>query len=282
VGIVTDSASDLPEEVVRAHGIKVVPLVLVRGVESYRDGVDITAEDFHRALREGGDLPTTSQPPPAAFLEAFRRAAEEAEEVVGILVGSNLSGTFRSAEAAAFRFDDARVYLVDSLGASLLQGLLVLKATELAELALPPMEILKELRRIRERSGVVLTVDSLDRLVASGRLGKGKAWLASLLGIRPILKVPTDGRPVVPVGKALGRGRMLPALLEAVWREIPPGARRLRFGIIHVGVPEVVPRISEALRSRFGEVEILSSPATPVLATHTGIGAFAVAFLVED
>ncbi len=282
VGIVTDSAGDLPEEVIRAHGIKVVPLVLVRGGESFRDGVDITAEEFHRDLLEGGDLPTTSQPPPGAFLEAYRRAAEEAEEVVGVLVGSNLSGTFRSAEAAAFLLSDTRVYLMDTLGASLLQGLLVLKATELAELAWPPLEIVKELKRIREQSGVILTVDSLDRLVASGRVGKGKAWVAGFLGIRPILKVPTDGRPVAPVGKAVGEKRMLPALLEALRKEIPPGARKLRFGVIHVGRPQVVSRISEALRSRYGDVEILSAPATPVLATHTGMGAFAVAFLVED
>jgi DAK2 domain fusion protein YloV len=154
VGIVTDSAGDLPEEVIRAHGIKVVPMILVRGEETLRDGVDIRAEEFHEALKEKrGDLPTTSQPPPGAFLEAYKRAAEEAEEVVGVMVGSNLSGTFSSAEAAAYHFDGAPVHLVDSLGASFLEGLLVLKATELAELALPPMEIVKELNRVRQQSG---------------------------------------------------------------------------------------------------------------------------------
>ncbi|MCJ7628781.1 MAG: DAK2 domain-containing protein, partial [Longimicrobiales bacterium] len=96
VGIITDSASDLSEEIIRAHGIKVVPLVLVRGEENLRDGLDITAEEFHQALREEGALPTTSQPAPGAFVEAYRRAAEEAEAVVGVIVGSNLSGTFGS------------------------------------------------------------------------------------------------------------------------------------------------------------------------------------------
>ena len=100
VGVVTDSAADLPEEIVRAHGIKVVPLSLVRGDDILRDGVDISAQDFHRALRQKEHLPTTSQPPPGAFLEAYRRAAEEAEAVVGVMVGSNLSGTFGSAWTA--------------------------------------------------------------------------------------------------------------------------------------------------------------------------------------
>jgi len=282
VGIVTDSASDLPEEVIRAHGIKVVPMVLIRGEEILRDGVDITAEDFHRALAEKGDLPTTSQPPPGAFVEAYRRAAEEAEEVVGVMVGSNLSGTFSSAEAAAYHFDGAPVHLVDSLGASLLQGLLVLKAAELAELARSPMEIVRELERIRRQSGVLLSVDNLERLLASGRVGKGKAWFASVFGVKPIFCVPTDGRAVEPVGRALGRKRVLPATMEILRERIPPGASQLRFGIPHVGCPEMVERVSHALRAEYGDVEILSAPATPVIATHLGSGAWGIVYLVED
>lgn len=282
VGIVTDSAADLPEEIIRAHGIKVVPLILVRGEENLMDGIEITAEEFHEALHEGGDLPTTSQPSPGAFLEAFRRGAEEAEDLVGIMVGSNLSGTLGSAEAAAAHFDGAPVHLVDSLGASLLQGLLVLKAAELAELAWSPEGIVEELNRVRHQSGIVLTLDRLDRLLASGRVGRGKAWLASALGLKPVLWVPTDGRAVESAGRALGRGRMLGAVMGAVRKRIPPEATKVRFGIVHVGCPEIVPEVKTALRAAYGDVEILSAPATPVLATHTGIGAWAVAFLVED
>ena len=282
VGVVTDSASDLPEEIVRAHGIKVVPLVLVRGDGTLRDGVDITAEEFHQALREKGDLPTTSQPPPGAFVEAYRRAAEEAENVVGVMVGSNLSGTFGSAEAAAFHFDGGPVHLVDSLGASLLQGLMVLKAAEMAEMARSPVEIVEELKRIRSQSGVVLTVDSLSRLMASGRVGRGKAWLAGAFGIKPIFWVPTDGRAVEPAGKALGRKRMLPAVMAVLRERLPSRVENIRFGVSHVGCPERVEEVTTALRAEYGDVEILSAPATPVIATHTGIGAWAVSFLLED
>lgn len=282
VGIVTDSAADLPEEIVRAHGIKVVPLLLVKGDKTYRDGVDITTEEFHQSLSDGGDLPTTSQPPPGAFLEAYRRAAEESEEVVAVFLGSNLSGTFKSAEAAARHFRDCRVHLVDSLGASLLTGLLVLKATELAELALPPEEIVRELNRIRRQSGEILSVDRFDRLLASGRIGPGRAWLAALLGLKPVLDVPVEGNPVVPIGRAFGRKRVLPAILEALRKRIPREARSVRFGIIHVGRPEIVSGVKKALREEFGDVEILSAAATPVLATHTGYGAWAVAYMVED
>ncbi len=282
VGIVTDSACDLPEEIVRAHGIKVVPLILVRGEETLRDGVDITAEEFHEALREPGELPTTSQPAPGAFIEAYRRAAEEAEEVVGVMAGSNLSGTFASAEAAAFHFDGAPVHLVDSLGASLLEGLLVVKAAELAELAHSPMKIVQELDRIRSQSGIVLTVDRFDRLMASGRVGRGKAWMASLLGLKPVLWVPNDGGATEPAGRAFGRKRMMPAVLNALRKRIPDGAKRLRFGIVHVGCPGIVEEVTPALRAEYGEVEILSAAATPVISTHVGIGAWAITFLLED
>jgi fatty acid-binding protein DegV len=86
----------------------------------------------------------------------------------------------------------------------------------------------------------------------------------------------------VPAGKVLGRKRVLPALLEVLRREIPPTARKVRFGVIHVGRPEIVAEASDALREEYGDVEILSAPATPVLATHTGHGAWAVSYLVED
>ncbi len=282
VGIVTDSACDLPEEIVRAHGIKVVPLLLVKDDQSFRDGIDLSAEEFHRTLEGGGELPTTSQPPPGAFLDAYKRAAEEAEEVVGVFVGTNLSGTFRSAEAAAFRFNGGRVHLVDSLGITLLQGLMVLKATELAELAQSPEQIVEELNRIRQQSGVILTVDRLDRLLASGRVGRGKAWLATMLGLKPILSVPADGRAVVPAGKAIGRKGALRAVLNVLRKEIAPDSRKVRFGVVHIGRPEIVAEVSEALVQEYGDVEILSAPATPVIATHVGHGAWAVAFQVED
>lgn len=299
VAVVTDSAADLPLEVLQAHGIRVVPLLLVQGGVVRRDGADLTAQEFHEALGGGGDLPTTSQPPPAAFLEAYREALEEAEEVVAVLLGSHLSGTFRSAEAAvgllrregvpetapggeaSAALSGTPIHLVDTLGASLLQGLLVLKAAELAEAGLPARAIAQTLRHIRARSGLILTLESLDRLAASGRVGPVQARLAELLGIRPILKITTSNPPVVAVAKAWGREARLDALLKVLEREIPPDARKLRFGVVHVGLPSVVPRLSEALRRRYGDVEVLSAPATPVLATHVGLGTFAVAYLAE-
>lgn len=282
VTVVTDSAADLPEEVVRAHGIQVTPLLLVTDDETFRDGVEITATEFHRRLAEAPDtLPTTSQPAPADFLESYARAAEDGEEIVGVILGSSLSGTYGSAEAAAKRFHGAPVHLVDSLGASLLQGLLVLKAAELAELATPPAEIADELRRIRRQSGILFTVDTFERLIRSGRVGRGRALLGSLMNVKPVLGLTHDG-VVEPVGKAIGRKRVTQALIDAIRARVPEDAERVRFGVVHVGCPEIVPTVKEHLRERFGSVEMLTAPATPVISTHLGTGAWGVAYMVED
>lgn len=281
VAIFTDTVADLPEEVIRAHGIHVTPLILIDGERTYRDAVDITAAEFHARLEEpSAQLPTTSQPAPADFLRTWEAAAEEGEVLVGVTAGSSLTGTYHSAEAAARHFGMAPVHVVDSLGASLLQGLLVLKAAELAEMGTPPKEIVSELKRIRGQSNILFTVKTFDRLLASGRVSRGRAVLGSVLNVKPILGLNPEGR-VIPFGKAMGRARVTRLLLEKI-REGVGNARRVRFGIVHVGYPEVVRTVSEALRREFGEVEILSAPATPVIATHIGPRAWGVAYMVED
>ena len=281
VGVLTDSGCDLSEEIIRAHGIEVVPLMLIDGERSYRDGVDVTSEEFHEMMVSQDTLPTTSQPSPGTFLEGYQRAAQDAEQIIAVVLSSNLSGTFASAEAAVAEAPDLPVHLADSLGTSLLQGLLVLKAAELAELAMPPAEIVSELTRIRSQSGMLFTVDTFDRILASGRVGKGKAFLGTLLNLKPILCLDRQGT-VLPRGKAIGRKRVIRALLDAMQEDMGSMPQTVRFGIVHVGIPEIIPEVSGMLVEHYGEVEILAAPATPVISTHLGIGAWGLAYMVED
>lgn len=281
VSIVTDSAADLPEDVVRAHGINVVPMSLVDGDKTYRDGVDMTATQFHDLLRTADTLPTTSQPAPAAILEGYERAAEEGESIVAVFVSSTLSGTVGAAEAAR-KLVDADVHVVDSLGNSLLHGMMALKAAELGEVGTPADEIVSELARIRRNSGILFTVRTFERMMASGRVSKGKALVGRFLGLKPILGLNREGK-VEPYGKAFGVERAKGELLRLVRAEIPAGTKKVRFGIVHVGMPEIIGEISSALRAEYGDkVEVLGAPATPVIATHLGIGAWGLAWMVED
>lgn len=281
VGIVTDSAADLSEEVIRAHGIQVVPQILIEGDVSYRDGIDISAEQFHKMLSTQVSLPTTSQPSPGAFLEGFTRAAEDAEQLVGVVLSSGLSGTFTAAETAISTEDSPSVALMDSRGISLLQGLLVLKAAELAEIGKRPAEIVAELNRIRAQSGIFLTVDTFERLLASGRVEKEQAFFGKLFNLKPILALDIDGK-VITKGKVLGRKRVLTKILNLLAEEIGAYPQKIRFGISHVGAPHIIPDVRERLIQIYGDVEILSAPATPVISTHLGAGAWALAYMLED
>jgi DegV family protein with EDD domain len=261
-----------------------VPLNLIFEDRELRDRLDISAEAFVEELKRGAH-PSTSQPSPAAFMEGFRRAAEEGESVVAVLLSSALSGTFAAAQAAQGalrqRDEDAgRVHLFDSRGGSLLQGLLAVKASELGELGWEPERIVEELRRVRDQSGFFSVLDPFARALASGRVGRGKAWLGSLLDIKPVLDVDREGK-LVPIDRVRGRAGMLPKMLEVLERKVPRGAK-VRFGVMHVGAPEVVEPVVREIRSRYGRVDVVSAAGTPVIGTHAGEGAWGIAFLVED
>ena len=281
VGIMVDSASDLPDAVARAHGIHMVPLLLIDGDRTLRDRIDITAEQFHAQLESGGPLPTTSQPPPGDFIASYEQASTESEVVVAILVAASLSGVFGSAENANRLVPHLDVRLVDSRAASILIGLLALRAAELAEGGMSPDEIIAEVVRIRGQSGILFTVRNLDRLIASGRVSQFAGWLGGVLDLKPVLGLAGDGK-VKAYGKARGAARAKKMILDTVEAAIPPKAKKVRFGVIHAAAPEMAAQLRGELAARWEGAEILVAPITPVIATHLGPGAWGIAYTVED
>ena len=252
VGIMVDSGSDLPDAVARAHGIHIIPLLLIDGDRTLKDRIDITAEEFHAQLESGGPLPTTSQPPPGDFIAAYEQASTESEVVVAILVA-----------------------------ASILIGLLALRAAELAEAGMPADEIIAEVRRIRRQSGILFTVRDLDRLIASGRVSQFAGWLGGVLDLKPILGLGGDGS-VEAHGKARGAARAKKQIMDTVAAAIAPDVKKVRFGVVHVAAPEMADLLRSELAARYGGAEILAAPITPVIATHLGPGAWGIAYMVED
>lgn len=282
ITVVTDTACDLPDEIVRGHGMHLVPLNLIFDDQVLRDRFDITAEQFVVELKKGAH-PSTSQPAPAAFMDGFRRAAEEGENVVAVLLSSALSGTYASAQAALRQMGDAGVpiHLFDSKAGSLLQGLLALKASELGELGWEPDRILAELERVRGQSGFFIVLDTFERALASGRVGRGKAWLGSLLDIKPVLDVDPSGK-LAPIDRVRGKKNALPRMLEILERKVPRGARKVRFGVMHVAAPEMLDVVTKEIRARWGNVDVVHAAGTPIIGTHAGEGAWGIAYLVED
>ncbi len=281
VAVVTDTSADRPDAVLDRHHIAMVPLQIVFGNEVHQDRVGMRPEEFYQKLRSAKQLPTTSQPTPADFVRVFRSALGEADEVVAVLLGSALSGTFQAAHAAIRAAGLERVHLMDSRAASLCLGLLALRAAELAESGWQAREIVRELERVRRQSGVLLTVDTYDNLIRSGRASRGKAWLAGMLDVRPILGLDLTGR-IVPVDRVRGREALIARMLALVEKNLTPRPKAIRFGVAHVEAADLAERIRTALVAAFAPRDCFVSQATGVLGTHVGPGAWALCWQVED
>jgi DegV family protein with EDD domain len=211
----------------------------------------------------------------------FRSALEEADEVLAVLLGSGLSGTFQAAQAAVKSAGLDRIRLVDSRAASLSLGLLALRAAELAESGWRAAEIATELDRVRNQSGLLLTVDTYDNLIRSGRVSRGKAWLAGMLDVKPILSLDQAGR-VVPVDRVRGREAVVSRILAMVEQQLTPRPKSVRFGVVHAEAPEMAERVRTALVAAYQPRDCFVALATGVLGTHVGPGAWAVCWQVED
>lgn len=281
VAIVLDSSADLADPVLDRHNIALVPMQVVFGDEVFRDRLELRAEEFYRRLRTAPQLPTTSQPAPAEFVKAFRNARQEADEAVCILVSAALSGTYQSAVAARKASGVEQVEIVDSRTVSLGLGMLGLRAAELAESGWHATDIAAEVRRVRDQSGMFLTVETYENLLRSGRVSRGKAWIAGLLDVKPILTLNAEGR-IQPVDRVRGRDNVVPRVLALLERELLPRPKAVRFGIVHAEAPEVAERVRTALVAAFQPKDVFVSLATGVLGTHVGVGAWAVFYQVED
>lgn len=281
VAVVADSSADLADAVLDRHHIALVPLQVMLGDRTYRDRVELKPEEFYRQMRTSRNLPTTSQPTPADFLRVLRDARTEADEVVAVLLGARLSGTLQSAQAAVKASGLTGIHLVDSGSASLGEGMLALRAAELAAAGWKAAAIVAELRRLRDQSGVFLTVDRFDNLLRSGRVTRGKAWLAGMLDVKPILTLSPDGQ-ILPLDKVRGRDNLVPRVLALLEKRLTPRPKSVRFGIAHAEAPEVAERLRTALVAAYQPRDCFVSLATGVLGTHVGIGAWAVFYQVED
>ncbi|MFW6089373.1 MAG: DegV family protein, partial [Gemmatimonadota bacterium] len=193
--VLTDSAADLPLAWVERHGVTVVPLQVIVGDRVYRDGVDLQPEELLDLMVDPTNpVPRTSQPAPAAFRAACRRAVDHgADGLLGVFVSGAVSGTLASATAVLREFDDVPTEAVDSRSGSLGIGLLVIRAIELLERGLPLPDVAAELRRVRDQSNVFFTVDTMDYLLRSGRIGRARAWLGGMLDLKPVLTLTADG-----------------------------------------------------------------------------------------
>ena len=199
IRVITDSAADLPQPC--RPEITVLPMAVTFGEEQFLDGVDLTHRQFYEKLIEGDALPTTSQINPAQFEEAFRRAVDEGEDVVAVVLSSKLSGTCQSARIAAEEFP-GRVFVVDSENATIGQQILVRRALDLLDQGLDAAAIAAELEKEKKDIRLVALLDTLEYLKRGGRISPSVALVGGLLSVKPVIAV--EHGEVVMLGKARG------------------------------------------------------------------------------
>lgn len=217
--IITDSAADFTPEELAEHGIRCVPTQVIFGQECLTPGVDLSCEAFWQRLVVG-ERPTTSQPSPAAFLDAFNAArAEDDDGAVCICVSSGVSGTVQSAQLAASMCGWEKLHVVDSLTGTAGQKLLVLEACRLRDKGHSAAEIAQELNRLRRRVRLCAGLDTLEYLARSGRIPKALASLGTLARLKPLVEVSPEGR-IGLCAKAFGRLRAIDTLAQRIARQV--------------------------------------------------------------
>ena len=274
VAVVTDSVADLPPQVVEEFGITVVPLVVRFGTDLYRDGIDLSPDQFYGRLKTSKALPATSVPPPAAFADAYDRLAEKTGEIVVISLTAKLSATYQVAlQAVGLMKKKCRVEVMDSQWAVMAQGFIAIAAAKAARAGASPDEVLDVARQTVHRVDMCAAFDTLEYLERGGRIGKAQAFLGSLLKVNPIIGMK-DGE-VRPLARERSRPRAIDYLYNFV----------TSFGQVEGLAVEYASDLDEAnslvrrLRSKYPQIPIYLSRTSPVIGTHTGPGLILVSVL---
>jgi len=281
VRVVTDSTSDLPAELARAHGIHVVPLLVIFGDRIYHDGIDLGPREFYERLEAGPASPRTNPPPRNDFLKLYRESAAR-QDLFSIHLSEKLSQTVVNARAVAVEARPAlaalrpaavgrpfAIEVADSGSISLGLGLQALFAARMAQRGLDLAGIRRRIEAMRGRMHVLFVVDTLEYLARGGRIGKARAVVGRVLGVKPILGV-ADGE-VVAVDRVRGGRAAHPRLIELFALRVDP-RRPVVVAIGHSKAPIWADRLRALLEERFVAAELMVTEIGPVVGTHAGPG----------
>ena len=276
VKVVTDSASDLPEDLAHEYGIEVVPLTIRFGDEEFTDRADLSPEEFWARCRTSPTIPETAAPSPGAFQSAYRRAREAGcDGVVVLTISSALSATHGSASIAAEAVGgEIEVRVVDTRNVAMGQGLIAIEVAERARSGAGLDELVEVAHDAMGRAGVVATLDTLDHLIRGGRIGGAKALIGQVLSIKPLVAL-RDG-VVAEAGRARTRAKALVACAERARAEAPLS----RLALIQGGCGEAD---VAAMRVLVADLDVahptIEADIGPVVGTHAGPGVIGLTWL---
>lgn len=278
--ITTDSTVDLPKHFFEENQIKVMPLTYILDGNTYEDMDGLTGREFFDRIRNGA-MPTTSQINPEQAREQFESIIREGKEILHIGFSSGLSGSYNSARIAAEElmeeYDDAKIVVIDSLCASMGEGLLLYKAIQRKREGKSLDEVAEWVEANKLHICHNVAVDDLFHLQRGGRISKTAAVIGSIISIKPIIHMNEEGKLVV-IGKERGRKKSILSLVDRMAKQME-GFENDVVMIVHGDVPEDAEFLKKQVVERFGVEEVIVNCIGPVIGSHTGPGVIAVFFM---
>ncbi len=272
VKIVTDSTSDLPQNLIEEYDITVVPAYVQFGGKTYRDGVDISQDEVYHKMVNENIIVKTSQPPPADFITAYKKLLAETDEIISLLVTSKLSGIYNSAvQAKEMIGAGKRIEVVDSMAASMGLGLTTLSAARMAQAGDSMIEIMEEIKSSLSRTHLWGIFDTLKYLFLGGRIGKAKALLGGVLHVKPMLTM-SNGE-LQPTGLARSRSKAMDKLFEHVKNSL----NIQDVAVVHSTTPDDAQSLKDRIGTILDKNNIIISRLGPALGVHGGPGTLIVA-----
>jgi DegV family protein with EDD domain len=272
--IITDSSGGIPQPVVEELDITVIPALVCFGEESYRDGVDMTTDQFYQRLVEDKVHPTTSVPTPATFARTYDKVAEKADEIAVITISHKLSAINEVArQSVRFMEKKCRIEVIDSNWALMAEGLIVITAARAAKEGANLDEVKALVKKNMNRVDIRIAFDTLEYLRRGGRIGRAKAFLGSVLKINPILCIK-DGE-TYPVAREHSRSKAL----EHLYNFASGYAYIEEMAIADGTTPAEAEMLAKQLDSKFPAERVYHTKVTPAVGTHVGPHVVAVAVL---
>lgn len=276
VKILTDSTADIPADLAQELDITIVPIYILFGIQSYRDGIDIDHDTFYRRLL-GGEQPTTSQPTPQDFIQAYEKIVPGADGLCSIHISSGLSGTYSSAvQAANTKPWPCPINVIDTRLLSISHGILAIKAARMAKKGKSLEEITRSVESMMKRVRLLVLFDTLKYLERGGRIGKAKSLVGSVLSVKPLLSM-RDGE-FVPVGQVRNRKKGIDKLVDLV--ATPEGIEEIC--ILYSTTLDEANALAEQLDPIFPQEKTLVARLGAGLAPHGGPGVLAIVTLIKE
>ncbi|SFI98576.1 EDD domain protein, DegV family [Terrisporobacter glycolicus] len=267
--IICDSLADVPENLVKLYDIEVIPLTIIINDIEYKDGQNLTNEEFYKLIKEYDEIPKTSQATYIQFKAIFKKYLNQGKKILYISGSSKVTGTYQSAMITKNDLQ-GEIHIFDSLNLSYGCGAQVVTACEMNEQGKSIEDIVKKLEEIRDNILVLFAVDNLDYLKKGGRLSASKAAIGSMLSIKPILQMQ-DGL-IVNIDQARGHKKVISKLISITKEHFKNNIEDKRIGIAHGDNEVEFEKLKEAISSELKFTKMTETKIGPSIGSHTGAG----------